>query len=231
MNHFSMRKVWLFRSPDGGGGGDTNPPNPPGPGAGEEKKAFTQAELDALFAQRGKQGASQREKELLEALGVATLEEAKAQLATAKQVEEAQKTELQKAQDAAAKEKARADKAEEDRKVAEAKALETALRSALSAEALKQGIDEAELTSVWREFRDDKNLRDLVEAGDDDTFTGLDKAMAKIVEDHPRWKKDGTTGEIRRRIDTNATRKGKQEEPAHDELVRRKRSSSTYSGI
>src|SRR5690349_12004314 len=62
------RKALVLYAPDDPPAGGNPPPDPPD-GEGE-KKTFTQKELDALFAQRGKQGASQREKELLESLGV-----------------------------------------------------------------------------------------------------------------------------------------------------------------
>lgn len=225
-------RLWLLQAPDdppGGGGnppaGDGNPPNGEG-----EKKTYTQAELNELFAQRAKSAASKREKDLLEALGVTDVDAAKSLLAKAREAENAQATDLQKAQKLAADEKARADRAEAEKKAAEQKALETALRSALTTEALKQGIDEGELTSVWREFRDSQELRGKVEADDDDNFTGLDKAVQEIVKAHPRWLKDGAAPGPRK-VNTNATNRGKQEEPTSDELVRRKRRSSMYSGI
>jgi len=225
-------KTLLLCAPDDPPAGGNNPPADPPDGEGE-KKTFTQKELDALFAQRGKQGASQREKELLEALGVTTLDEAKSRLAAAKTLEDNQKSELQKAQDLAAAEKARADKAEADRQAAEARALETALRSALSAEALKQGIDEGELTSVWREFRDSEALRGKVEANEaGDEFAGLEAVVKEVVKAHPRWLAQRGDGDgLRRKQDINATNRGRTGEPSPDELVQRKRSNATYSGI
>lgn len=73
-------------------------------GAGE--KTYTQAELQAelnrIAAKEKKEGKASAQKEIFEALGITSLEDAKAALEAKKQKEEAEKTETQKLQDAIA---------------------------------------------------------------------------------------------------------------------------------
>lgn len=201
-----LLKGWYRDAAADGGAGSGN-----GNGAansGDEKKTLKewQAALDTQFAERGKQGASTREKEILTALGVDTLEAAQAKLKAAKDAETAQQTELQKAQTAATESKALAEKAETDRKAGLARADEKLLRAAVIASATTVGVDEAELKTLWLLLKDDAGLRAKItpKAGDEDEFNGVDEVVKGIVKDHPKWLK--TAGE--KSPDINSSNRG-----------------------
>jgi hypothetical protein len=218
--HKLFSNGWLFEAnADAGGNG------------GEVKKTLKewQADLDTQFAERGKQGASAKEKELLAALGVATLDEAQVKLKKATDAEAAQQTELQKAQGLADTEKKRADQAETDRKTALAKADEKLLRAAVNTVAVAQGVDDAELKTLWLLLKDDAGLRAKItpKAGDEDEFDGLEGVVKELLKDHPKWLKSAET-----RVDINAHNRGAAgATAAQDELIRRKRAGGEYSSI
>jgi hypothetical protein len=112
----------LFAADDGGSSGSGN-----GDGSGQNagknqnqddgKRSFTQAELDALFAERAKYAANKAVTDLLAEFNVKDADELKTRLTKASELEQAQMTELQKAQKEAADAKAaqvQADKAKFD---------------------------------------------------------------------------------------------------------------------
>lgn len=79
---------------------NTNPETPP---TGDQPKAFTQEQLNAIIAERVKRA----EAGVLKDLGVENAEQGKALISSAKSVEEANKTELEKATTAQAQLQAR----------------------------------------------------------------------------------------------------------------------------
>lgn len=180
------RRGWTLDADTGGGGGAPgtgDPPDKKGKPDDDDKRSFTQKELDALFAERGKQGASAREKELLEALGVKTVEEAQAALKKARDAEDAQKTELQKAQDTAAAASAAREKAEQEKKDALAKAQEKLLRAAIVAEATRAGF--ADPNDAWL-YVDRAKIKAKDGAdGADDEWDGVKEAVDAVAKAKP----------------------------------------------
>jgi hypothetical protein len=219
--HKLLRNSWMFDA-DADGGGN----------AGEKKTLKEwQAELDGEFAARGKQGASAKEKEILKALGVTTLDEATAKLKKATDAEAAQQTELQKAQAAVNTEKTRADQAEAERKAALARADEKLLRAAVMTVAAAAGVDDTELKTLWLLLKDDAGLRAKItpKPGDEDEFDGLEAVVKGLLKDHPKWLKS----EGNQQIDINAGVRGAGgQKLSTEELAKRKRSSdSVYSSL
>lgn len=176
--------------PGGGGGTGTNPEKKE---ATTETKTYTQAELDALFTDRANRAADTATKKLLETLGVKDADEAKAKLTKAKEAEDAQLSELQKAQKAKDDAEAAAAKAKSDANAALAKAQRKLMVSAIQLEAAKQNFDDGEVTSVQMAILNDQALLDLIKAKDDgESFDGVDKAVKKVADAHPRWLKTAT---------------------------------------
>nr|ASV43910.1 capsid scaffolding protein [Hot spring virus BHS1] len=158
--------------------------------SGDERKTYTQAELDAMFAERARRAADKATSDILAALGVKDIDEAKAKLKAAKEAEDARLSELDKAK----KDKAEAEAALANAKAEAAEAVKKArrmlLRSAVIAEASRQQFDDAEIESVWMVVERDKTIADLIKIKDDgESFEGVDKAVKKIAEAHPRWLK------------------------------------------
>lgn len=126
-----------FRPDDPPAGGDPpsgdpprNPEIPPTDGD-PGKRTFTQAELDALFAQRAEQAKRSAVSDLLKELGVEDSEKAKSLLKAAQDAEDAKKSEAEKAAARIADLEKRAQDEKTAREAAEAKARETLLRSAV----------------------------------------------------------------------------------------------------
>ena len=73
MMQFFTNPVILMNADSGGGGGapsdDKGKADDKDKGKADEKRSFTQAELDALFAERAKHAASKATNDLLAALG------------------------------------------------------------------------------------------------------------------------------------------------------------------
>lgn len=216
-----LRHGFLFEGEDDKGG-DKKPDDASG------KKSFTQEELDALMGDRARRAGEAANKKLLEDLGVKDPEELKTRLKAAKDAEAASQTDLQKAQTVAADEKKRADLADDERKKALAKADEKLLRAAVMATATAQGVDDAELKTLWLLLKDDASLRAKIKpkAGDEDEFDGVDEVVKGLLTDHPKWLKTETTN-----VNTNAGNRGtKGTGVAQDELIRRKRASDSGYG-
>jgi hypothetical protein len=173
----------LFDGDSGGAGSSAgDPPSPVetnGDGADKgEVKSYTQAELDRMFGERTRQARKAGIAELLKELGVEKAEDIKAALQKAKEAEEAQLSELEKANKRAADLEAKAKQADEARTIAETRAQEKLLKAAVMAEATRQGFNDA--ADAWQ-FVD----RTKIEAGEDDSFKGLDKAVKAVLEAKP----------------------------------------------
>lgn len=98
--------------------------------------------------------------------------------AAEKERQAAQMTELEKAQAEIAEAKRLAAEAEEARTAAEAKAQERLLKAAVIAEASKQGFNDP--ADAWLLVD-----RSKIEAGEDDSFKGLDKAIEAVLKAKP----------------------------------------------
>lgn len=189
----------LFDGDSGGAGSSAgDPPSPVetnGDGADKgDAKSYTQAELDRMFGERTRQARKAGIAELLKELGVEKAEDIKAALQKAKEAEEAQLSELEKANKRAADLEAKAKQADEARTIAEVRAQEKLLKAAVMAEATRQGFNDA--ADAWQ-FVD----RTKIEAGEDDSFKGLDKAVKAVLEAKPYLAK----AEERPRIGTPRT--------------------------
>lgn len=173
--------------------GNPNPqnPDPNANGGGEgDKKTFTQAELNALFADRANQASTAAINKLLKDLGVESADAIKTALAEAKKVQDAQLSELDKA-------KADATKAAKDKETAEAAAAQATqlantrlMQSAVMLEAAKteHKFKPEALGDVWA-FVDRSKLK-VEENGDVTGVADAVKAVAKakpymVTEDKP----------------------------------------------
>lgn len=160
---------------------DPTPPTPVvsnGDGTGEEKRTFTQAELNALFGERGRQAKQAAISELLKELGVEKPEDIKAALKKAKDAEAAQMTELEKAQAEKADALKKAEEAEQARTTTEAKALERLMKAEVKIAAAQMGFNDP--ADAWLYID-----RTAIKVTDDDTFEGIDKALEAVVKSKP----------------------------------------------
>lgn len=164
----------------GGGGGDGgqggNPPTPPPPAASEAK--FTQADLDKIAGNARKDGREAGLKEVLESLGVADVDAAKALVEAAKAAEDAQKSELQKATEERDKFRQQAEQAQARAEAAVAiTRLEGALRDAgINAERIPAAMKLADLSGLKVEGTD---------------VSGVAEAVESIKATSPEWFKPG----------------------------------------
>lgn len=123
---------------------------------------------------------------------------------------------------------AKAEKANADALASAARATDALLRAEVSAVALAQGVDEAELRTLWLLMRDDAGLRDRIKpkADTDGEFEGVKEVVAEMVKAHPRWLKAGPVAQP----NINAANRGTAGGDVNlEELMRRKRASGEYS--
>lgn len=163
------------------------PPDPedkPGDDPKDDKPkdhTFTQAELDRIAANRAKEGKQAGQRELLEALGVTDVEEAKEILKKHREDEDARRSESERAAAAARQEK---EAAEAERREARRERLAARIERALG----KAGVPESEIEFVAK----------MVEVDDDADPDAVQQAVDDLKEKMPRLfeaKKDGEEGE------------------------------------
>jgi len=146
------------------------------PGGGQqpvsgEEHIFTQADLNRLVPERGKQYF----RSMLGDLGVENAEELKSALAKLKEAEQAQMSEIEKAQRQAQEATEAARKAQEERDRAQEQARDTLIRAAVMSHAATAGAAHPEDAYYLA------NLG-LISIGDDGKIEGADKAVAALVE-------------------------------------------------
>lgn len=180
-----IRPVFFF-APDDGNGGGAQPPAEP---SAEDKAKDAQDALNKQFAERALRGATAKEKEILEALGVKDITEAAAVLKKAREADEAQKTETERLQaQIKASDEAR-QKAENEAKEKTEAANKRLLDSEIKISASTALIEKDKITrpAFKREALDDVLLlidRKLIEEKDG-AFKGVDKALAELAKAKP----------------------------------------------
>lgn len=182
---FGLRPLFFFDGDSGGAGGGTQNPgntNGNGTGGGEATQTLTQAQLNALFAERADQAKRSTMADVLKELGVENLDAVKNTLKAAKDAEAAQLTELQKAQ-AKAEAEAKA-KAEAETKALQAIELANTrlMQSAVMIEAAKaeHRFNPEALADVWA-FVD----RSKLAVKDDGTVEGIADAVKAVAKAKP----------------------------------------------
>jgi hypothetical protein len=180
---FLRRPVFLFDADGGGasgagGAGDAKP----------ETKSYTQAELDAMFADRANRASSSAVADLLKKAGIDTVENLVATVTKAKEAETAQLSELEKANNALkqAQTKAEQIQAEADQKVAQA--TERLMKASVLAEATAKGFRPEAVNDVWLIVDKAK----IVEK--DGEFTGIKEAVEAVAKAKPFWLGDSKKG-------------------------------------
>lgn len=177
----------FYYAPDTGkGGGAADEPDQPetpesngdGSGGNDDKRTFTQAEVDALIGERAKRAKESGTRAVLEALGIEDVEAAKAALAEAEKLKKEQMSELEKAQADAQKLQDELAKTKAEKEAAEAKARETAMRAAVMQEAAKANFYDG--NDAWL-FVD----RETLELAEDGTVNGAEKAVAAVAKAKP----------------------------------------------
>lgn len=210
-------------------GDQNNQNNNAAGGGGQSQVTFTpeqQLVLDRMFAERGEQGRKSGITSVLKEIGVENLDTLKAMLAEADKLKKAQLSETEQLKATLADVQKKLDAESEKAKNAQMRATETLLRAAVIAEALKQNIDESELASVWMALQSDKTLRDSIKAkGDTDEFDGVEAAVKKIAEQHPRWVKSQVPPPP---PNLNSQAAGRQSTASNEQLLAAKRSQ--YAG-
>lgn len=161
--------------------------NDPAKGAGtggdnEDKKSYTQAQLDHMFADRAKQATQSAIGGLLQKLGLAKEEELETLVKTAKDAEAARLSDLEKAQKELNDHKVRADKAEADAQQAITLANTRLMESAVLVEASnpEYKFRQDALKDVWA-FVDRSKLK----VEDDGSISGVDEAVKAVVKAKP----------------------------------------------
>lgn len=183
INLFRPRPIFLWDDDGGGAGGGSGDPAKPGESSGDgaggdEKRSFTQKELDTLFADRAKQAKQSALADVLKELGVENLDAVKATIRAAEDAKKAQMSELEKAQKEAADALAAKEQAERDKADTMAKAQEKLLKAAILAAAAQKDFNDPE--DAWR-FVD----RAAIKAKDDDNFDGVEAALDAVVKAKP----------------------------------------------
>jgi hypothetical protein len=185
------RKPFVFFSPDpdagGGSGGKTGEGDDGKKGSGEgggdgDKKSYTQAELDVMFGERAKQAKSSTTADILKALGVEKIEDAKAILDAKRQADEDQKTELEKAKEAvkAANEKTAATLAEAEKIKAEA--AEKLMKAEVEKVAVGAGFRPEASGDVWLVVDKTK-----ITVDDSGNYKGIKEAVDLVAKEKPFW--------------------------------------------
>lgn len=166
-------------NPDTGGtGGDGG--NAGGTGQ-QQARSFTQAELDALFADRARRSAESAITDLLSKSGVKTTDELLALLTEGKKLKDGQLSELEKLKAELSTANSKADQAVADGQLALAKAKERLMRAAVIAEATSQGFRAEAVHDVWL-IVDRAKITEK-----DDDFTGVKEAVADVAKSKPFW--------------------------------------------
>jgi len=154
----------------------------------EEKKTFSQDELNRLFAKEKKDARSAERAEILKALGADDIEKVKEILEAQRQAEEAKKTEIEKAneRDRQAQEEIARLKAEQEKTLAQAN------EQLLKMEVMREVVSykDANGKPFRSEAVNDVILvldRSGVEKQEDGTFKGIKEAVDKVAKDRPHW--------------------------------------------
>lgn len=122
---------WLFLDEGSPGGPEPGKSTSTADDKDKQTRSFTQAELDALFAERASQAERSTLAKLFKDLGIKDADEAKSLLKIARDAEAAKLTEAEKAQKLQKELEEKAAAAEEKAKAAEARAQETAMKYAV----------------------------------------------------------------------------------------------------
>lgn len=153
-----------------------------GAGAPPEQRTFTQAELDALFADRANRAANRAQAELLAALGVENIDAAKKAIADADKARKAQMSEAEAALAELTETKAENERLRQEKAQALAAANERLMLAAVQLEAAKADYrfrPEA-LADVWAFI--DRSQITVDEAG---TVQGVAEAVRAVAEAKP----------------------------------------------
>ncbi len=170
----------------------SDPAKDAGTGSGtEDKKSFTQAELDRMFTERAKQATQSAISGLLQKLGLAKEDELETLVKTAKDAETARLSDLEKAQKERDGLKAEADKAKADGEKAITLANERVMRSEVIAEASnpEHKFRPEAIKDVWA-FVDRSKLTVNEETGE---VEGAADAVKKVAKDKPYMVQQGQT--------------------------------------
>lgn len=135
----------------------------PGDGQPPETLQLTQDRLTRLLASEKDQGRRAAQRELLEQLGVETLDQAKAVLQREKEAEDARKTEAERLAEQARQDRAQA---QADREAARQELLDSRVRAALIASGVEDGEDLGDLVGLVKATSDDDSgtIREKVDA-------------------------------------------------------------------
>ena len=168
-----------------------------GGGAGDEDKdkdkdkdnkpkliSHTQEQLDAMFADRAKQGSRTALEELFKMLGVKDTTELTTLFTEGKKLKDSQLSELDKA----TKDKTTAEGALDTEKTAHGETVkkytERLLKAEIMAEAKKAGFRDESLGDVWMLVNAEHRTK-ITEK--DDAFVGVDKVVEEIKKAKPFW--------------------------------------------
>lgn len=184
--------LWFAESADTSA--DDKPEKDANGGGTEDKKSFTQAELDRMFVERAKQAEQSAVSKLLQGLGFANSDELKTLVQSAKDAEAARLSDLEKVQKELSDHKARAEKAEAEAEQAITLANTRLIESVVLAEAARpeyKFLPDA-MPDVWR-FVDRSKLA-VDETGN---VTGAADAVKAVAKDKPYMvQQQGTTATV-----------------------------------
>jgi hypothetical protein len=172
-----FKPFMLFdKDPDSGGGGE-------GAGNSDDKtaKTYTQAELNAMFAERQQRGATAAITDILKKTGIDTVDNLVALTGEAKKLKEGQLSELEKAQAAIKSAEDKAIQAEADKAAALEKATEKLMRAAVLTEATARGFRPEAVNDVWLVADRTKIIEQ------DGDFAGVKEAVEAVAKSKPFW--------------------------------------------
>jgi hypothetical protein len=217
-----LKRMW-FDADGGNGNGDGKKPEDQKP----PEAKFTQADVDRMLGERAKRADELVTKSLLEGLGLKSLDDLKAVVKKAGDLESAQLSELDKAKKAA-------DKAEADRLAMEAsskavlaQANERLMKAAVLSEATKAdyAFRPEALGDVWL-FVDRAGIKPK---DGSDEFEGIAEALKAVAKAKPYLVAE-TTGDGRGTPRAHSNRSGGGQLSV-EELAQRKRSEGSYSSL